>query len=95
MKLENIIRKTEKRNNFFSKSHRGELAVSQIILLIASTIAISYILGGQFQVVSAQEEQCVTDKNGVEVKVSEIDNIPGWCSVNSNSENKVCTFSPF
>lgn len=59
MKLKNIIRKTEK---------RGGLAVSQIILLIASTIAISYILGGQFQVVSAQATQCVII-NGKQVTI--------------------------
>jgi len=40
---------------------RGGLAVSQIILLIASTIAISYVLGSQVPLVSAQEKMCVRD----------------------------------
>jgi len=67
------MRKTKKRNNFFSKSHRGGLAVSQIILLIASTIAISYVLGNQFQVVSAQGEQCkIKDLGRNEHTVSKI-----------------------
>ncbi len=78
------MKKTKKRNNFFSKSHRGGLAVSQIILLIASTIAISYVLGGQFQVVSAQEEQCYIVGGG-KYKLSEIGDPNEWCPAHGGS----------
>ena len=42
------------------KKVKGGLAISQIILLITSIIAFSYVLGNSFPVVSAQTgEQCV------------------------------------
>ena len=40
---------------------KGGLAISQIILLIVSIVAISYMVGSEFSVVSAQggTQQCV------------------------------------
>lgn len=78
------------------------LALGEIILLITSIVAFSYVLGSSFSVVSAVEvgavEECVTVK-GIEVKVSEImaqigtgkkyKTLWDWCLANGGSD--ICT----
>lgn len=75
-----------------SGKERG-LAISQIVLLIVSIIAISYVFGEGVGLVSAQgPDKCIKSaKTGQEFKVSEIDPRT-WCDGNGGRE--VCTYSP-
>src|SRR3972149_719319 len=45
------------------KIKMGGLAITEIILLVLSTVAFAYILASSFPVVSAQGEQCVRVKS--------------------------------
>ena len=74
--------------------NKGSLAISQIIILMISIIAISYAIGSEFSVVSAQEaEQCIrSEERGGFTFISEVNKITDvkqWC--NDNGRSAVCS----
>ena len=74
-------------------TNKGSLAISQIIILMISIIAISYAIGGGVGLVSAQAgELCIKSyPSGVVYKVNDINPV-NWCDNNGGEE--VCTYSP-
>jgi len=72
------------------KKVKEGLAISEIILLITSIIAFSYVLGNSFSVISAAQEMCIKSATtGEEFKVNDIMDINAWCEANGRSQ--VCT----
>ena len=77
------------------KKMHGGLAIGEIILLITSIVAFSFILGDGFSVVSAEGE-CVTSSTGKTFTVSEItatigsgkqySNLWAWCLAHGGSD---------
>jgi len=80
-----------KDKNNKSKKGKGTIALSQIFLLVLSTIAVSYLLASSLPLVSAAEAggQCVKD-NGVTVEISSI-NLNEWCE--KNGKTAACIYS--
>ncbi len=71
-------------NKIFKKNNKKRLAISEIILLITSVLAFSFLVGQSLPLVSAAGE-CITSTTGTEVKISTIIDVSSWCEQNGRS----------